>query len=75
MILANCPFKALAADHTDLMCRLNHSLLAGFADSLAPDLLETRLERGEKRCCVIVASRSEEQQSRAIQVSGKPQVL
>jgi len=73
--LANCPFKALAADHTDLICQLNHALLAGFADSLAPDLLEARLEYGENRCCVMLASRSEEQQSPAVQVSGRPQVV
>jgi predicted ArsR family transcriptional regulator len=69
VVLANCPFQALAADHTDLICRLNHSLLAGFADSIAADLLETRLERGESRCCVIVASRTDDQTGRAIQVS------
>ena len=71
--LANCPFKALAADHTDLICQLNHALLTGFADSLGPDLVEARLERGENRCCVILASRSEEQ-SAAVQFSARPQV-
>jgi predicted ArsR family transcriptional regulator len=74
VILANCPFHALATDHTDLICQLNHSLLASFADSLAADLLEARLERGENRCCVIVASRIDDQQSRAIQVSTRPHV-
>ena len=73
VILVNCPFQALAADHTDLT-RLNHSLLAGFANSLAPDLLEARLERGENRCCVIVAGRTDDQQSRATQVSARPHV-
>jgi predicted ArsR family transcriptional regulator len=63
VVLVNCPFKALAADHTDLICRLNHALLAGFAESLAPDLLEARLERGETRCCVLLTSRLDEQQS------------
>ena len=75
MTLANCPFKALAADHTDLICQLNHALLARFTDSLAPDLLEARLERGENRCCVVLASRSEEQQSPAVQVSAPGQVV
>jgi len=72
--LANCPFKALAADHTDLICQLNHSLLAGFADSLAPDLLQASLERGENRCCVMVTSRFDDQQSRGTEVSGRSQV-
>ena len=74
VILANCPFQALAADHTDLICILNHSLLAGFADSIAADLLEARLERGESRCCVIVASRTDDQTGRAIQVRSQPGV-
>lgn len=74
VVLTNCPFQALAADHTDLVCRLNHSLLAGFADSIAADLLEARLERGESRCCVIVASRTDDQTGRAIQVSAQPGV-
>jgi predicted ArsR family transcriptional regulator len=74
VILANCPFHALAADHTDLICRLNHSLLAGFADALAADLLEARLERGENRCCVIVAGRTDDQTAEAIQVSARPHV-
>jgi predicted ArsR family transcriptional regulator len=73
--LANCPFKALAADHTYLICQLNHALLAGLADSLAPDLLEARLERGENRCCVILASRSEEQGSPAVQLNARPQIV
>jgi predicted ArsR family transcriptional regulator len=71
VVLANCPFQALAADHTDLVCRLNHALLAGFADSIAADLLEARLERGESRCCVIVASRTDDQTDRAIQISAQ----
>jgi hypothetical protein len=53
---------------------LNHSLLAGFADSIAADLLEARLERGESRCCVIVASRTDDQTGRAIQVRAQPGV-
>jgi predicted ArsR family transcriptional regulator len=72
--LANCPFKALAADHTDLICQLNHSLLTGFADTVAPDLLQASLERGENRCCVTVTGRFDNQQSRGSQVSGRSQI-
>ena len=50
--MANCPFHALAVDHTELVCRLNHSLLTGFVDLVASDLLEARLEPDENRCCV-----------------------
>jgi predicted ArsR family transcriptional regulator len=57
VVMANCPFHTLAVAHTDLVCRLNHSLLTGFADSVAPDLLDARLEPGENRCCVTLAAR------------------
>ena len=57
VVMANCPFHALAVGHTDLVCGLNHSLLSGFVDSVAPDLLDARLESGENRCCVTLAAR------------------
>jgi predicted ArsR family transcriptional regulator len=51
-ILANCPFHALARSHTELVCQINHTLIAAVAQSIAPDLLDARLEAGENRCCV-----------------------
>jgi predicted ArsR family transcriptional regulator len=57
VVMANCPFHALAVDHTELVCRLNHSLLSGFVDSVVPDLLDARLEPGENRCCVTLRAR------------------
>ena len=56
VVMANCPFHALAVGHTELVCRLNHSLLTGFVDSVASDLLEARLEPGENRCCVTLVA-------------------
>ena len=56
VIMANCPFHRLAVGHTELVCRLNYSLLSGFVDSVAPDLLEPRLEPGANRCCVILVA-------------------
>ena len=56
VIMANCPFHRLAVGHTELVCRLNHSLLGGFIDSVAPDLLEARLEPGAHRCCVTLVA-------------------
>jgi predicted ArsR family transcriptional regulator len=57
VVMANCPFHTLAVAHTDLVCRLNHFLLTGFADSVAPDLLDARLEPAQDRCCVTLAAR------------------
>jgi predicted ArsR family transcriptional regulator len=59
VVMANCPFHALAVGHRELVCRLNHSLLSGFVDSVAPDLLLARLEPGENRCCVTLVALTE----------------
>jgi predicted ArsR family transcriptional regulator len=61
VVMTNCPFHALAAGHTGLVCGLNHSLLRAFVDSVAPDLLDARLEPGENQCCVTLAARPEDQ--------------
>ena len=34
VLLANCPFDALAREHTQLVCRLNRSFVQGVADGL-----------------------------------------
>jgi predicted ArsR family transcriptional regulator len=56
VIMANCPFHALAVGHTELVCRLNHSLLTKFVGSIAPDLLNARLQPDKNRCCVTLAA-------------------
>ena len=58
VIMANCPFHRLAVGHTELVCQLNHALLEGFVDSVAPDLLEARLDPDANRCCVTLAARA-----------------
>ena len=63
VVMANCPFHALAVGHTGLVCRLNHSLLSAFVDSIAPDLLDARLEPGENQCCVTLEALPEKQHS------------
>jgi len=56
VVMTNCPFHALAVGHTELVCRMNHALLGGFVDSIAPDLLDARFERGENQCCVTLTA-------------------
>lgn len=56
VVMTNCPFHRLAVSHSDLVCRLNHSLLGGFVDAIAPDLLKAHLEPGENRCCVTLVA-------------------
>jgi predicted ArsR family transcriptional regulator len=50
--LTNCPFHALAQRETELVCGMNHTLLAAAAEALAPGVLEAKLDPGEGRCCV-----------------------
>ena len=56
VVMTNCPFHALAAGHTELICQMNYALLGGFVDSIAPDLLDARFEPGQNRCCVTLAA-------------------
>jgi predicted ArsR family transcriptional regulator len=52
IILANCPFDALAREHTQLVCRLNLSFVQGVVDGLGCEGVEARLEPEPGLCCV-----------------------
>jgi predicted ArsR family transcriptional regulator len=52
--LANCPFHALAQEQTELACNMNHALITGVADALAPHGPDARLQPGPARCCVVL---------------------
>lgn len=51
LVLANCPFDALAKEHTELVCGLNRSFVQGVADGLGCDV-EACLEPEDGMCCV-----------------------
>jgi predicted ArsR family transcriptional regulator len=51
-LMANCPFHALAQTQTELVCHLNHALIAGLVESLEPYSPDAQLDPGENRCCV-----------------------
>ncbi|OBJ49178.1 metalloregulator ArsR/SmtB family transcription factor [Mycobacterium sp. 1423905.2] len=53
--LANCPFHALAQEQTELACSMNHALITGVADALAPYGPEAQLRPGPDRCCVVLS--------------------
>jgi predicted ArsR family transcriptional regulator len=55
--LANCPFHALAREHTELVCGMNLALLGAAVDALDDAALEARLVPHEGRCCVVIAHR------------------
>lgn len=52
VMLANCPFHALALDYTDLVCGMNLELLTGFVDGLERSEFQARLEPCPGQCCV-----------------------
>ncbi|MGH9149876.1 MAG: helix-turn-helix transcriptional regulator [Acidimicrobiales bacterium] len=55
--LANCPFHALAAEYTDLVCSMNWDLLAGLLDGLGHRGLEACLGPTPGMCCVRLRKR------------------
>src|SRR5690606_13842370 len=54
MLLANCPYHALAQQHTELVCGLNQHFVQGVADGLGCHGVRACLEPRPRRCCVVV---------------------
>ena len=52
--LANCPFHALARDHTELVCDMNLALVSAVARNGADARLSARLDPADGRCCVVL---------------------
>jgi predicted ArsR family transcriptional regulator len=58
LTLANCPFRALAAEHTALICGMNLAIMEGLLDRLDRPGglgLAAVLDPAEGRCCVRLA--------------------
>jgi len=55
LTLANCPFHALAAEHTELICGMNLAIMEGLLDRLGGLDLAAVLDPAEGRCCVRLA--------------------
>lgn len=58
--LANCPFHALAKEHTALVCGMNLALVGAITKRLGDGTLAARLDPDESRCCVVIASHDKE---------------
>lgn len=52
--LRNCPFHALAAEHTALVCGMNLDLISAAIDELDTAGLRARLSPSPGRCCVAI---------------------
>ena len=60
LALRNCPFDALAQQHTALVCGLNEEFVQGVADGLGRDDVRACLEPAPGWCCVKVRSRDDD---------------
>lgn len=57
IVLANCPFDALAREHTELVCGMNQAYVEGVLDGLGCEELESCLDPAPDMCCVRVRPR------------------
>ena len=54
VMLANCPFHTLAAEHTDLVCGVNTDMLTALLDERGADRMRAELDPEPGRCCVVL---------------------
>ena len=57
LVLANCPFDRLAADHRDLVCGMNREFVGAVVRRLECHGVEARPDLNDARCCVRVVPR------------------
>jgi predicted ArsR family transcriptional regulator len=59
VVLRNCPFDALAREHTALVCGVNLDYVSGVVEGAGCRRVRAELDPGEDRCCVrLVAEES-----------------
>jgi predicted ArsR family transcriptional regulator len=54
VVLRNCPFDALAREHTELVCGMNLAIMTAVTEQLHDAALTARLEPAPDRCCVVL---------------------
>jgi predicted ArsR family transcriptional regulator len=54
--LRNCPFRSAAEVAPDLVCGMNHELVAGLLEGLGLDRARVRLDPAPPNCCLTVAA-------------------
>ena len=59
IVMANCPFHALARAQTALVCQMNHALIDGLASALGPHGPVAELDPAPDRCCVVLTETRE----------------
>jgi predicted ArsR family transcriptional regulator len=56
ILLRNCPFRQAAQARPDVLCRMNHALVAGMVQGMQARSFDAVLDRAPGRCCVLVTS-------------------
>lgn len=56
VVLANCPFHALAREETQLVCGMNLAYLDGLTQGIGAGSFHAELDPAEGRCCVRLRS-------------------
>ena len=59
VMLANCPFDALAREHTALVCGMNLHLITALLEELGRRDVQARLDPAPQRCCVTLTTESD----------------
>jgi predicted ArsR family transcriptional regulator len=54
VVMANCPFHALAQAQTQLVCQMNYALIGGLTEALGPHRPIADLNPAANRCCVVL---------------------
>jgi predicted ArsR family transcriptional regulator len=54
IVLRNCPFDALAREHTELVCGMNFAIMTAVVEQLQELGLAAQLEPASDRCCVVL---------------------
>jgi len=54
VVLRNCPFDALAREHTELVCGMNLAIMTGVTEELQESSLVAQLGPAPNRCCVVL---------------------
>jgi len=61
VVLGNCPFHALSAAHTELVCGMNLSMLTALLDERGDERVRAILDPAPGRCCVVLDPETQEQ--------------
>ena len=57
LVLANCPFRALAEECGEVICRMNFRLLKGVLKGVVAKGLDARVDPSVGSCCVTIENR------------------